>query len=155
MGRKVVKKVYKDTYARGQRDKKEFQDRYQILIELVSVKVLEDRDLFGNESELYFKVGSRVPDHRQRTPNKGTINIEKNETFTPTEGLTLYCEFRDAPDRGVAEIPFDLYERDPGKDDDHIIDTKISIPLGTSDYRVLTEKSVKVKIKISGLETRY
>ncbi|MHA1302379.1 MAG: hypothetical protein ACTSQE_02695 [Candidatus Heimdallarchaeaceae archaeon] len=154
MGRKVIKKTYKDTYARGQKDKSEFKGRYFITIELVSLKVLEDRDLFGNESELYFKVG-HIPNHRHRVPQKGTINLEKNEVFKPAEGLTLYTEFKHSPEGGTVTIPFDLYERDPIKDDDHIINTKISIPLGSSDYLVLTEKSVKIKLKISALETRY
>ena len=48
MGRRVVKKVYRDTYARGQRDTKEFKDRFFARIELISIKVLEDRDLLGN-----------------------------------------------------------------------------------------------------------
>ncbi len=154
MGRRTIKKTYKNTYARGQKDKSEFKGRYFIQIELVSIKVLEDKDLFGNESELYFKVG-RIPNSRHRVPQKGTINLEKNEVFKPTEGLTLYTEFKHAPDGGIVEIPFDLFERDPIKGDDHIINTKISIPLGTSDYQILTEKSVKIKIKLSALETRY
>ena len=52
-------------------------------------------------------------------------------------------------------VPFHLRERDPLKVDDHIIRTKLSIPLGSSDYIVLVEKSVKIKLKISALETRY
>ncbi|RLG15079.1 hypothetical protein DRN69_03590, partial [Candidatus Pacearchaeota archaeon] len=68
MGRKTIKKTYKDTYARGQVDKSEFQGRYFIKIELVSLKVLEDKDMLGNESEFYFKVGKWL--HKHRIPQK-------------------------------------------------------------------------------------
>ncbi|UJG42950.1 MAG: hypothetical protein K9W46_11300 [Candidatus Heimdallarchaeum endolithica] len=153
MGRKTIKRTYKDTYARGQVDKSEFQGRYFIKIELVSLKVLEDKDMLGNESEFYFKVGKRL--HKHRIPQKGTINLEKNEVFQPTDGLTLYTQFIHKPERGTIMVPFHLRERDPLKVDDHIIRTKLSIPLGSSDYIVLVEKSVKIKLKISALETRY
>lgn len=154
MGRKVVKKVYRDTYAIGQRDTKEFKDRFMVKIELISMKVLEDRDLLGNESELYFRVGLR-PSYSHRVPNKGTINMEKNEVFKPPEGLTLYIEFVTAPEGGVIEVPFHLFERDPGKNDDKIVDYQLAVPLGSSDYKVITQNAVKVKLKISGLKTRH
>ncbi|MBA7511934.1 hypothetical protein ES705_03933 [subsurface metagenome] len=154
MGRRVVKKVYRDTYAAGQRDTKEFGDRYMVRIELISLKVLEDRDLFGNESELYFRVGRR-PRSSHRVPQKGTINIEKNEVFKPQEGLSLYTEFKKAPKGGLIEVPFHLFERDPGKNDDCIIDHELSIPLGSSDYKIITQNSVKIKLKLSGIRTRY
>ncbi len=154
MGRRVVKKVYKDTYARGQRDSKEFKDRYQVIVELISLKVLEDRDLLGNESELYFRVGKR-PNYSGRIPNRGTINLEKNEVYQPLNGLTLYTEFREAPEGGVVQVPFHVFERDPGKNDDIIIDNELAVPLGSSDYKVITQNSVKVKLKLSALKTRY
>lgn len=154
MGRRVVKKVYKNTYARGQTDSKEFKDRYQIIIELVSLKVLEDRDLLGNESEIYFRVGQR-PNYSARIPNRGTMNLEKNEVYQPLDGLTLYTEFREAPEGGVVQVPFHVFERDPGKNDDIIIDNDLAVPLGSSDYKVITQNSVKVKLKLSGLKTRY
>jgi len=154
MGRRVVKKVYKDTYARGQRDTKEFEDRYQIKIELVSLKVLEDRDLLGNESELYFRVGKR-PNYSGRIPNRGTINLEKNEIYQPPDGITLYTEFRDAPKGGVVQVPFHLFERDPAKNDDILIDHELAVPLGSSDYKVINQNSVKVKLKLSALQSRY
>lgn len=154
MGRRIIKKTYKSTYAPGQRDTTEFGDRYFVRIELVSIKVLEDKDTIGNESEFYFRVG-KYPNYRHRVPQRGTINIEKNETFSTTEPITLYTEFRSFESGGVVEVPFDMYERDPLKKDDHIINTKIMIPLGSSDYQIITEKDVKIKIKISALKTRY
>lgn len=154
MGRRVVKKVYKNTYARGQRDTKEFDDRYWVKVELVSLKVLEDRDLLGNESELYFRIGKR-PHYSSRVPNKGTINLEKNEVYKPQEGLTLYTEFVDAPEGGVVNVPFHLFERDPVKNDDEIFEHDLAVPLGSSDYKVITQNSVKVKLKLSGLRSRY
>ncbi len=154
MGRRVVKKVYKNTYARGQRDTKEFKDRFLVRIELVSIKVLEDRDLLGNESEIYFRVGQR-PHYSCRIPNKGSINLEKNEVFKPPDGMTLYSEFKNAPRGGAIQVPFHIFERDPGKNDDKIVDHDLSVPLGSSDYKVITQNSVKVKLKLSGLRTRY
>jgi hypothetical protein len=154
MGRRVVKKVYRNTYARGQKDIKEFKDRYLVKIELISLKVLEDRDLLGNESEIYFRVGRR-PNYSSRIPNRGTINVEKNEVFQPREGLTLYTEFKKAPEGGVVEVPFHIFERDPGKNDDEIVDHVLAVPLGSSDYKVLQVSKVKAKLKLSGLRTRY
>ena len=154
MGRRVVKKVYRDTYARGAIDTKEFQDRFFVKIELISVKVLEDRDLLGNESELYFRVGRR-PAFSGRIPNRGTINMEKNEMFKPPEGLSLYSEFVEMKQGGVIEVPFHVFERDPGKNDDEIVNIDLSIPLGSSDYKIITQNSVKIKIKLSGLRTRF
>ncbi|MHA1201974.1 MAG: hypothetical protein ACTSQ4_05575 [Candidatus Heimdallarchaeaceae archaeon] len=154
MGRRVVKKVYRNTYARGQRDDKEFDDRYIVKIELISIKVLEDRDLLGNESELYFRVGRR-PAFSGRIPNRGTINMEKNELWKPPEGLTLYTEFIKMSQGGVINVPFHLFERDPGKNDDEIISIDLSVPLGSSDYQVITQNAVKIKLKLSGLKTRY
>ncbi|MHA1198953.1 MAG: hypothetical protein ACTSQF_06330 [Candidatus Heimdallarchaeaceae archaeon] len=154
MGRRVVKKVYKDTYARGQRDTKEFEDRYQVKIELISLKVLEDRDLLGNESELYFRVGLR-PNYSGRIPNRGTINLEKNEVYKPPDGISLYTEFRDAPKGGVVQVPFHIFERDPFKNDDILVDHEIAIPLGSSDYKVINQNSIKVKLKLSALKSRY
>ncbi|OLS32188.1 MAG: hypothetical protein HeimAB125_11520 [Candidatus Heimdallarchaeota archaeon AB_125] len=154
MGRRVVKKVYKNTYARGQRDTKEFEDTFLVRIELISIKVLEDRDLLGNESEFYFRVGLR-PNYSGRIPNRGSINLEKNEVFQPPDGMTLYSEFRDAPRGGVVQVPFHVFERDPGKNDDKIVDHDLAVPLGSSDYKVITQNSVKVKLKLSGLKTRY
>jgi len=106
------------------------------------------------ESELYFRIGQR-PHYSSRIPNRGTINLEKNEVYKPQEGLTLYTEFVDAPDGGVVNVPFHLFERDPGKNDDEIIDHELAVPLGSSDYKVITQSSVKVKLKISGLRSRY
>ncbi|MEE9409571.1 MAG: hypothetical protein V3V41_01435 [Candidatus Heimdallarchaeota archaeon] len=154
MGRRVVKKVYRNTYARGQRDIKEFKDRYFVKVELISLKVLEDRDLLGNESEIYFRVGQR-PHYSTRVPNRGTMNLEKNEVFKPPEGLTLYSEFRHAPEGGVAQIPFYVFERDPAKNDDEIINHKLAVPLGSSDYLVINQNAIKVKLKLVGLRTRY
>jgi len=154
MGRRVVKRVYHSTYARGQRDKEEFGDRYMIKIELISIKVLEDRDLLGNESELYFRVG-KYPSYRHRVPQKGTINLEKNEVFKPSEPITLYLEFVESKSGGIVEVPFDVYERDPLKKDDHLINHKLSIPLNSSNFQVITQKGLKIKIKLSALQTRF
>ena len=154
MGRRVVKKVYRNTYARGQRDAKEFDNRFIVKIELISMKVLEDRDLLGNESEMYFRVGRR-PAFSGRIPNRGTINMEKNEIYQPPEGITLYTEFVTMPQGGIIGVPFHVFERDPGKNDDEIINIELSIPLGSSDYKVITQNSIKIKLKLSGLKTRY
>ena len=55
----------------------------------------------------------------------------------------------------MVEVPFHVFKRDPGKNDDEIVDKKLSIPLGSSDYEVLQVNKVKVKLKLSGLRTRY
>ena len=81
--------------------------------------------------------------------------MEKNELWKPPEGLTLYTEFVTMSHGGVIGVPFHLFERDPGKNDDEIINIELSVPLGSSDYQVITQNSVKIKLKLSGLKTRY
>jgi len=153
MGRRVVKKVYKDTSAPGERDKIE-GNRYFLRIDLVSVKSEEEADTIGRDSEYYFEVGSLT--HRQRTPVKGTIHVQRNEVFKPNPYLTLYSEFVESDEPKTLSIPFKIKERDPLKKDDIIVNTKLSIQLGQQkEFQVFKEKGAKVKIAISALKTRF
>ncbi len=153
MGRRVIKKTYKDTYAAGQRDRIE-EDRYLLRIDLVSIKAIEESDLIGRDSEFYFEIGPRL--YRQRTPTRGTIHLQLNEVFKPNPSLTLYTQAIESKDPKTIEIPFVMRERDPAKKDDTIIKTKVSVPLGSNrEYLVFKEKGAKVKIAISAPRTRY
>ena len=153
MGRRVVKKVYKDTSAPGERDKIE-GNRFFVRIDLVSIKAAEKADMVGREYEYYFEVGPRL--HRQRTPTKGTIHVERNEVFKANPYMTLYSEFIEDDSMKTLEIPFKVRERDPLKRDDFIVDTKLSVQLGASkDFMVFKEGGAKIKIAVSAIRTRF
>ena len=151
MGRKVVKRTYKDTRAKGEKRYIE-GNRYMVRIDLVSIKPVEKQDL-GLTAEFYFKVGTMR--HRVRTPAKGTINLKLNEVFKPQDPITLYLMMIEKKGGGVIEIPFHMYERDVGRDDE-IVETKLSVNLGQSgEYEFFEERGVRVKIKISANRTNW
>lgn len=155
MARKRIVKTYSDTSAKGERTPIE-DDRYFVKIDLVSVKMEERADLVGT-SEIYFKCGGKgLFRSDRRTPDLGTINLELNEVFVPDDRLTLYSAFIDQKGGGSIEIPFDVMERDIGKKDSKLIDTQISINLGSSmEYYSFLENGVKVKIGASAIRSRY
>ena len=153
MGVKRTVRTYRDTRAKGDRTTIEGH-RYFILVELVSVKVEEESDLFGRSNEVYIECGKSKM-RAVRTPSKGEIVVEANEVFKPTGGLTLYSEFREEKDGKTIELPFKVYDRDIG-DDDKLIDTKISISLGQSrEYLSFSENGMRVKIGVSAKKTRF
>lgn len=153
MTRKRIVKTYSDTRAKGERTRIE-GNRFFVEVKLVSVKVEEEADSLGRTSELYFECGkTKLFDNR--TPNNGTINVDRNEVFKPQGGLTLYCEFKEKKGGETLEIPFRVYDQDVGKDD-KLINTKLSIQLGQGkEYLSFDENGTKVKISISANRSRF
>ncbi len=148
MARKRVVKTYKDTRAKGDRAKIE-GNRYFLLVELISAKVEEEADAIGRISEIYFKI------NRTRCPNKGVINLERNEVFKPQNGLTLYSEFKEVKKDKDHHIRLRVFDQDISKDDE-LIDEKVNFKFGQSrEYYAFAKNGIRVKIAISALKTRY
>ncbi len=153
MARKRIVKTYRDTRAKGETKRIE-GNRYFIVVELVSLKVEEEADKMGRTSEIYLQCG-RTKMQRVRTPSSGTINLDRNEVFKPTDGLSLYSQFVDKKGGGTLEIPFRVFDQDLGKDD-KLVDTQLTVKLGQSgEYLSFSEGGVKVKVKVSGNRTRF
>ena len=150
MGRKRIVKTYKDTRAKGDKTKIEGH-RYFVRVELVSIKMEKEADAVGAVSEIYIQCPGRF----SRTPNEGTFDIERNEVFKPTGGLTVYSRMREKKGGETIEIPFKVFDQDMGKDD-KLVDTKLSIQLGQGkEYISFSENGVKVKISVAANHSRF
>ncbi|MHA2275422.1 MAG: hypothetical protein ACXAC2_06635 [Candidatus Kariarchaeaceae archaeon] len=152
MARKRIVKTYKDTKAKGDRTVIEGH-RYFVRVDLVSLKVEKEADGVGASSEIYIEMGGRVV--KNRSPNGGTWNIERNEVFKPTGNITLYSEMKEKKKGGTLELPFKVFDQDKLKDD-KLVDTKLSVQLGQSkDYLSFTENGIKVKVSVAANRSRF
>ncbi len=153
MGKKVIKKTYKDTYAAGFKERIE-ENRFMIRIDLVSMKVLEDIDLLGKHSEIYFKMGGFL--HKRRFPDKGVFKLEKNESYVPKEPLNLYTWIVEGDPGKKIEVPFKVFDRDRLRPDQKLISTKLDITLGQGgDYVAFQQNKIKLKLYISANKISY
>jgi len=150
----------KKTYAKDQDFELRRKDRYLINIALVSIKPRKDYDIASKTGEFYFKIGSGI--RYVRAPNRGFIQIHENDEFTPGQSdFSLYTEFltlkRDDEKEVTVRIRF--FERDVGKVDDLVFETKLPIKLQHSDteYIILQDEDekVKVKVKVRAARTRF
>ena len=156
MGRRIYVKGRK-THAKGETFEYEKEDRYYIMISLLSLKTLEDYDV-GKGGEFYFEV-RREGKHR-RIPDRGEIFLMENQVFTARQDFTLWTEFLelDQGDSKEIEIDIELHERDLVKFDKKIFDEKVPLKLGSqSKYIILEDEKgqTKAKLKISTPRTRY
>lgn len=162
MGRRIYVKG-KKTHAKGQsfkQEQKARKERYYINIGLVSIKTLADYDLDWT-GEFYFKTGSR-PWYDIRTPSRGTIEIQKNESFEPGQNeISLYTEFihLHTGDKKIKKIPITLYERDMLKKDKKVahMDLEVNLSANKSEYIIFQDKKqqTKVKLKVFSGRTRW
>jgi hypothetical protein len=161
LGRRLYK-LGRDTHAKGETfdmhdGETEVNQRYQIIVSLLSLKTLRDYD-WGRGGEFYFKVKRR---HKwTRVPLIGTINLMENQIFTARQDFTLWIEFEelDPGDEKDIELDIELFERDIAKLDKKVFDTKLPIHLGSqTKYEILEDEKehTKVKLKVSALRTRY
>jgi len=155
------RKLPKKTGAKAQ-DLKQTKnhDRYFINIGLVSIRTLKDYDLAGWTAEFYFRTGKQP--HVSRIPNKGSIQLEKNESFEPRDNdISLFTEFvkRKSGQSMKMEIPVKLFERDLLKKDQKIIDAKVLVNLASkkSEYIIIQDEdeNTKVKLRVFAGATRY
>ncbi|MHA1784841.1 MAG: hypothetical protein ACTSVY_01165 [Candidatus Helarchaeota archaeon] len=154
------RKLPKKTGAKNQDFKQtKLRDRYQLNIGLVSIRTLKDYDI-GWTAEFYFRTGKRP--YVSRIPNKGVIQLEKNESFEPRDNdISLFTEFvkLKSGDSMKRKIPVKLFERDILKKDQKIIDEEVEINLASnkSKYVIIQSKdqNTKVKLRVYGGRTRY
>ena len=135
-------------------------DHYFINIGLVSIRTLRDYDIASWTAEFYFRTGKQP--YVSRTPNKGTIQLEKNESFEPRDNdISIFTEFikLHEGDSMKRTIKVKLYERDLLKKDDKIIDADVEVNLASnkSEYVIIQDKNehTKVKLRIFAGRTRY
>ncbi|MHA1131000.1 MAG: hypothetical protein ACTSQI_04915 [Candidatus Helarchaeota archaeon] len=161
MGRRLYK-LGRDTHAKGETfgytdGETEHNQRYQVLVSLLSLKTLRDYDI-GRGGEFYFKVKRR---HKWvRVPIIGTINLMENQVFTARQDFSLWIEMieLDEKDSKDIELEIELFERDVAKLDKKVFERKLPIHLGTqTKYQILEDDKnlTKAKLKISAMRTRY
>ncbi|NHI92507.1 MAG: hypothetical protein EAX96_08380 [Candidatus Lokiarchaeota archaeon] len=135
-------------------------DHYFINIGLVSIRTIRDYDLASWTAEFYFRTGKQP--YVSRIPNKGVIQLEKNESFEPRDNdISLFTEFvklRSGDDM-KRTIKVKLFERDLLKKDQKIIDADVEVNLASnkSEYMIIQDKNeyTKVKLRVFAGRTRY
>ncbi|MHA1490668.1 MAG: hypothetical protein ACTSRI_13550 [Promethearchaeota archaeon] len=162
MGRRVYVKG-KKTHAKGETFKQDNvgkeKERFQVSIDLMSLKTLKDYDSFGRVGEFYFKIdGDKAL--KARFPNKGVIKIQKNQSFTSKADMTLWSEFKTirTGKNNVLNLKVELREQDKLKKDKTIAEQAFEIKLPSKTaYIVLQdeEENTKAKLRIQATRTRY
>ena len=135
-------------------------DHYFINLGLVSIRTIRDYDIASWTGEFYFRTGKQP--YVSRTPNKGSIQLEKNESFEPRDNdISLFTEFIKLKqgDPMKRTIKVKLYERDLLKKDDKIIDADVEVNLASnkSEYVIIQDEKeyTKVKLRVFAGRTRY
>ena len=135
------------------------RERYQISIDLMSLKTTKDYDIFGWVGEFYFKIdGDKM--FKARWPNKGVIKLQRNQDYTSKADLNLWTEFKTirAGQDAQVNIKVILREKDHLKKDQTIATLPIVIKLPqVTDYVVVQDKDekTKAKLRIQSTRTRY
>ena len=153
----------KKTHAKGetfeQDNVSEEKERFQVSIELVSLKTLKDYDAFGRVGEFYFKIdGGKA--FKARFPNKGEIKLAKNQAFTTKADMSLWTEFITirTGEETILPIKVILREMDHLKKDQTIAKQTFEVKLPQkTDYVILQdeEEETKAKLRIQSTKTRY
>ena len=162
----IARRVYvkgKKTHAKDesfdQDNVAEEKERYQVSIELVSLKTLKDYDILGRVGEFYFKVdGGKT--FKSRFPDRGVIKLQKNQTFTTRADMSIWSQFKTVRkgEETVLNIEVILREKDPMKKDETIAKQEFEIKLPQkTDYVILQDEDeeTKAKLRIQSTSTRY
>ena len=135
------------------------KERFQISVDLMSLKTIKDYDLFGQVGEFYLKIdGSKML--KSRYPNKGVIKLKKNQSFTSKADMTVWSEFRTVKTgaSAVCKLTLILREQDHLKKDQQVAKQDIEIKLpSVTQYIILQDKdeNTKAKLRIQATKTRY
>ena len=153
----------KKTYAKDQNFEQDQlgkeKERYLISIDLMSLKTLKDYDIFGWRGEFYFKAdGPKV--FKSRFPNKGTIKLQRNQTFTSKADMNIWSQFKTVKvgREAVERVTIILREQDHLKKDSTIAEEEYVINLPSkTDYVTLqdSKEEIKAKLRIQASRTRY
>ena len=153
----------KKTYAKGQSFEQdnvgEEKERFLISIDLMSLKTLKDYDIMGWRGEFYFKAdGPKV--FKSRFPNKGTIKLQRNQTFTSKADMNIWSQFKTVKvgREAVERVSILLREQDHLKKDSTIAEEEYEINLPSKTRYVILQDSkeqTKAKLRIQASRTRY
>ncbi len=135
------------------------KERFQISIDLMSLKTLKDYDAFGRVGEFYFKIeGDKVL--KSRFPDKGVIKLQKNQSFTSKADMNLWTQFETirTNEENVLTIKVEMREQDHLKKDSVIAEQEFEIKMPEpTKYIILQDKdeNTKAKLRIQSTRTRY
>ncbi|TXT61281.1 MAG: hypothetical protein BAJALOKI2v1_40075 [Promethearchaeota archaeon] len=164
--RKIGRRVYvkgKKTHAEDERFEQdnvgEEKERFQVNIDLVSLKTIKDYDILGRVGEFYFKVDGEKA-FKTRFPHKGVIKLQRNQTFTTKADMSLWNQFKTVKtgEDASVKVKVILREKDHLKKDETVAEQEFNISLPQkTDYVILQddEENTKVKLRIQSTRTRY
>ena len=135
------------------------KERYQVSVDLLSLKTRKDYDVLGRVGEFYLRVdGDKML--KSRYPHKGVIKLQKNQVFTSKADMTIWSEFKTIRKGKKLVVPLNLIlrEKDHLKKDQTIAEQNIEIQLPEkTKYIILQDKDEdsKAKLRIQAVRTRY
>jgi hypothetical protein len=125
----------------------------------MSLKTLKDYDIMGWRGEFYFKAdGPKV--FKSRFPNKGTIKLQRNQSFTSKADMNIWSQFKTvkAGAEAVVRVKIILREQDHLKKDSTVAEEDYDVVLPSKTrYEILQDnkEQTKAKIRIQASRTRY
>ncbi len=136
------------------------KERFQINIDLMSLKTLKDYDIAGWIGEFYFKCDGEDKLLKSRFPDHGVIKLAKHQTFTSKADMTLWSQFETVwiKEEKSIRVEVELREKDHLKKDESIAKETYEIPLPQpTKYVILQDKegNTKAKLRIQSTRTRY
>ncbi|TFF99577.1 MAG: hypothetical protein EU541_04520 [Promethearchaeota archaeon] len=137
----------------------EEKERFQVSIDLISLKTLTDEDI-GFTGEFYLKADGPDNVFKSRYPHAGEIKLAKNQTFTSKADMNVWSQFETVRrgEESDVKIKIELREKDPLRKDEVIAEETYSISLPQkTKYVVLQDKDeqTKAKLRIQSTRTRY
>jgi hypothetical protein len=158
MSKRVYVKGAK-THAKDESFKADERERFQVSIDLMSLKTLKDYDIMGWRGEFYFKVDGEKA-LKTRFPDVGTIKLQRNEEFTSKSDMNLYTQFKtlSTGEKNTVEAIVELREKDRLKKDQVVAKQKFEIKLPQkTEYVILQDKKeqTKAKLRLRSVRTRY
>ena len=137
----------------------EEKERFQISVDLISLKTLTDEDI-GFTGEFYFKTDGPDNVFKARYPHAGEIKLAKNQTFTSKADMSVWSQFETIRrgEKKPITLKVELREKDPLRKDEVIAEQEIKIDLPEKTrYIILQDKDekTKAKLRIQSTRTRY
>ena len=135
------------------------KERFQISLDLLSLKTRKDYDALGRVGEFYLRVdGDKML--KSRYPHKGVIKLAKNQVFTSKADMTIWSEFKTVRKGKSLTLNLDviLREKDHLKKDQEIAKETVEIQLPEKTRYVIVQdkdEDTKAKIRIQATRTRY
>ena len=136
------------------------RERFQISIDLMSLKTIKDYDIAGWIGEFYIKCDGEDKFFKSRFPDHGVIKLAKHQTFTSKADMTLWSQFETiwAGEEKTVKVEVEIREKDHLKKDESIAKEvyEIKLPQQTK-YVILQDKkeNTKAKLRIQSTRTRY